>query len=196
MTSAAIGSIRLRMPSAAAWLNASSAVGVDGPSEQSEQTAPTPASSTATMRLGGRHDRNVREDHAQTHRRSLLKRLSSESSSGQLVQADPAPRAVSHSGGEPHRHCATRPPACVPPVEGDAADRRHADERSGEPAVVGRTDQHLARTIVHRFPDRPATPRRREPAAHHHDHALGHPLDLAQHVRTDDHRAPFRRRGA
>ena len=52
--------------------------------------------------------------------------------------------------------------------------------------------QHVARRVVHRVADGAVAAGRGEPAVHQHDHPLGQPLDLVEHVRADDHRAALR----
>ena len=64
-----------------------------------------------------------------------------------------------------------------------------ADEGRGQPSAVGCAHEHVAGHVVHRVADRPVPAGRGQPAPHDHDHAVGHGLDLVQHVRAHDHRA-------
>jgi hypothetical protein len=46
--------------------------------------------------------------------------------------------------------------------------------------------------VVHRVADRPLATGGRQAAVHQHDHPLGQPFHLVEHVRADDHRAAVR----
>ena len=49
----------------------------------------------------------------------------------------------------------------------------------------------MPRAIVHRIADGAVPACGGQPPVHQHDHPLGHPLDLVEHVRADDHRPPL-----
>ena len=67
-----------------------------------------------------------------------------------------------------------------------ATDSSATSDGRQPPPVVG-AHQHVPRAVVHRVADRVVPAGGGQPAVHEHDHPLGQPLDLVEHVRADDH---------
>ena len=123
------------------------------------------------------------------HRTSSRNRLSSESSSGRTsVRWTPRSRAARGSSTASSLarvvEITRSPPSSV-----DAGDDLVAEQGGGQAPAVGGPHEHLAGHVVHGVADRAVAAGGGQPAAHDHDHPLGHRLHLVEHVRAHDDRA-------
>ena len=180
---------------------------VDGSASSPNSSAPTHGNRIAAHRFGGRHDCRCSEDRPEARPwaadgdvvGALIARAPGTGSRASR-RAD-APRA-----GGSTRRCASRGKRgrdlaglqrLHDELVAPASNVTPATESSPTSAAASRRGSS-ARTstwrgpVVHRVADRPLTAGRGQPTVHQHDHPLGHPLDLVEHVRADDDGAAAR----